>query len=483
MMTRDEGEEEEPSEDHTEDHSSEASTRSRSRHGAERGFRPSPTSDHSYEGHLKQTAMTLDVSCQAFCAWTIPPDVLSYIGQGIHWPLFTDLSAALDKDPAPPWLTYTGMPIEHKLSDGPPSVPTSRGQEAAAHDPARPDRPLDAEELPAGLPVFTAPRPAAVPALLQPERLVDVTVLLYAFEYAPEQVRIRVAIPISAEHFGALVQTDRCDSARQRFPSMTPVRPQPAIEYATYLVAPDWSTDIYVLFDLTRINGTMHSAYVASALDRESILVIAELDRSAQVAVYGPDSLGPLRPGEIVQLQLGDCLTFAPTDHDWFVVATLGDMLQGHEGWRDLAEPPVAPGRWLHILTDAEPCRFLLHDARRLQLREDIAATIGTALASLTVCPAVPRISDHLDRGVLARTVAVATNVLDRRGPYPDPRVPYLLDMRPICCGLTWGLAHHGRLWLQPIIGRCDSFWPGQLSYPIDRGPGFSHRRRTLLCH
>ena len=160
----------------------------------------------------------------------------------------------------PPWLTYTGMPIEHKLSDGPPSVPTSRGQEAAAHDPARPDRPLDAEELPAGLPVFTAPRPAAVPALLQPERLVDVTVLLYAFEYAPEQVRIRVAIPISAEHFGALVQTDRCDSARQRFPSMTPVRPQPAIEYATYLVAPDWSTDIYVLFDLTRINGTMHSA-------------------------------------------------------------------------------------------------------------------------------------------------------------------------------------------------------------------------------
>ena len=153
------------------------------------------------------------------------------------------------------------------------------------------------------------------------------------------------------------------EGARQRFPSITPVRPQPSTEHATYLVTPAWSTDIYVLLDLTRINGTMYSAYVAPALARESILVIAELDRSAQVAVYGPDSLGPLRPGEVVQLQLGDCLTFAPTDHDWFVVATLGDMLQGHEGWRDLAALPVAPGCWLHILTDAEPCRFLLHDA------------------------------------------------------------------------------------------------------------------------
>ena len=137
--------------------------------------------------------MTLDVSCQAFCAWTIPPDVLSYIGQGIHWPLFTDLSVALDKDPAPPWLTYTGMPIEHKLSDGPPSAQASRAREAFADDQARPARPLDAEELTDGLPVFTVPRPEAAPALLQPERLVDVTVLLYAFEYAPEQGRIRVA--------------------------------------------------------------------------------------------------------------------------------------------------------------------------------------------------------------------------------------------------------------------------------------------------
>ena len=36
-------------------------------------------------------------------------------------------------------------------------------------------------------------------------------------------------------------------------------------------------------------------AYVAPVLDRESILVIAELDRAAQVAVCGPDSPGPLR--------------------------------------------------------------------------------------------------------------------------------------------------------------------------------------------
>ena len=87
-----------------------------------------------------------------------------------------------------------------------------------------------------------------------------------------------------------------------------------------------------------------------------------------------------------------------------------------------------------------------------MQLRQDVAAFVGAELAWLTLCPAIPRVFDHLDQGIMARAVIVAANVLDRSGPQRDPRVPYLLDMRPICCGMTWGLARHGRLWIHPIV-------------------------------
>ena len=73
---------------------------------------------------------------------------------------------------------------------------------------------------------------------------------------------------------------------------------------------------------------------------------------------------------------------------------------------------------------------------------------------------------DHLDQGVLAHAVFVATE-LDRRHPETERRVPYMLDMRPLCCGLTWGLAEDGRMWMQPVVDRCDAFSP----------PGY----RTLL--
>ena len=93
-----------------------------------------------------------------------------------------------------------------------------------------------------------------------------------------------------------------------------------------------------------------------------------------------------------------------------------------------------------------------------MQLRQDVAAFVGAELAWLTLCPAIPRVFDHLDQGIMARAVIVAANVLDRSGPQRDPRVPYLLHMRPICCGMTWGLARHGRLWIHPHCDRCDAF-------------------------
>ena len=155
----------------------------------------------------------------------------------------------------------------------------------------------------------------------------------------------------------------------------TPVHPQPVAAYAAIIVTPPWNTSVYVLFDLTHISGTMFSAYVASAqsaLDRESILVIAELDREGAASVYVHEHPGPLRPRELVQLQRGYCITIAHAGHEWFAVASIDDMLQSHLGWDEAAPLPCVPGQWIHVLTDTEPGRFPLHPGRRPYVRQDV---------------------------------------------------------------------------------------------------------------
>ena len=101
-------------------------------------------------------------------------------------------------------------------------------------------------------------------------------------------------------------------------------------------------------------------AYVAPVLDRESILVIAELDRAAQVAVCGPDSPGPLRRHCTAPNRR---LPYISTGGPWLVCGR--EPLRhapGPQGGDEQASPPIAPGRWLHVLTDAEPGRFLLQE-------------------------------------------------------------------------------------------------------------------------
>ena len=68
------------------------------------------------------------------------------------------------------------------------------------------------------------------------------------FEYAPEVVTVHLQIPAEVDQALEAVQAARTALARRRFPSITPVYPQPYLECALAIVTQDWCQDVYVCF-------------------------------------------------------------------------------------------------------------------------------------------------------------------------------------------------------------------------------------------
>ena len=237
-----------------------------------------------------------------------------------------------------------------------------------------------------------------------------------------------------------------------------------------FLATPAWTREVYVLYDLTRLNGTIFSAHISPAVDRASILSVADVDSHLDVQVFVHDLPRPLQQNEIVQVSTGYCISIVPRQHPPFAVASLADMLLSSAGWNAQIVLPLAPDRWLHVLTDTEPCRFRLDSTRRMHLRNDLADMLAYEVEDLTVQPAQPRILDHLDYGVRAQSVVVATQLLAREAEASETRTIFLLDMRPITAGLAWGVANHGRVRADLLVARFDSHCPAGYRSQITGG-------------
>ena len=437
---------------------SETSTRSRSRNRDGAPSAPSPSPDPSYEADTQHCQHHIWQLPKFFAAWEIPSVVLGTVSCGIQWPLFEDLSGLIEASECAS-ISYTGSLLEAKvprITQG--TSPVLSEEEAQVRTPA-----LDPAEWRLGMnglepPELRARRPHHGFVVPAHQPIIQANFLLFAFEYAPEIIAVQLTAPSTVHGALAAVQAGRREQDRRRFPIITPVTPQPYLEFALAVATQAWCQDVYVCFDLGRLNGTIFSAHTPAVVDYASLLAIADLPPNIGVEIYVHLQPQALRPGDIVQLRTGYCITVVPLQQPIFVVTTLSDMLQSAQGWSQQVHMPAAGGRWIHILTDTEPCRFRLNPERRLALRQDIADMIAADAQRLTVRPTVQRISDHFDTGVLAHSVVVATEVLERTS--REARTIYVLDLRPISCGLTWGLAEGGLVRAQPIADRCDSFSP-----------------------
>eukprot|EP00439_Symbiodinium_sp_Y106_P021308 s2333_g2.t1 len=463
---------EEESEEEEEDPTSNASTRSRSLRRGMSPTKPEPSSDHSYEPGPSHDNLRKQHDTAFFHAWSIPDVVSDTLCDGQPWALFEDLPNLVSTAQACKGLSYVGCMIDHRVPDVGPGPNTHLGGHG------RDGRGWQELGLPpedGGLqgtdpPEFQIPRPQAGQGQLQPVTDTAATFLIYAFEYAPEVLRVRLQFPAGIEHVTHVLQQAREELAARRQPCLVPVHPQPAADYGIFLATPAWTRDVYVLYDLTRLNGTIFSAHISPAVDRASILSVADVDSHLDVQVFVHDLPRPLQQHEVVRVSTGYCISIVPRQHPPFAVASLADMLLSSAGWNAQIVLPLAPDRWLHVLTDTEPCRFRLDPARRLYLRNDLADMLAYEVEDLTVQPAQPRILDHLDYGVRAHSVVVATQLLARRAEASEIRTIFLLDMRPITAGLAWGVANHGRVRAESLVARFDSQCPAGYRSQITGG-------------
>ena len=503
-------EEEDPTEDH-----SQSSTRSRSRSGpGGRGAKVSPSSDRSYHGsfahgghgfsvhmggplpavrgsvvtypgHLVPASpgegrygmdsedllgVSRPLTCRNSCPapWPAPVDLRTAVLWG-HTPLVTvepepvgfilrDFSpVSIVSGPAVEAARFG--PVAHRL----PDLPSPYNEIDTLTDgvPGLPNFRLPSERLPPQhhIPRFEQPAPETLPE--PPDAPFRAVATIFVLEYTPEVVATELFPGISVPDALASFQAARSPDRQRLFDRLLPVRPQPVLHHATLLAFADWHGGIMVLFDCLRYNGTMYAALVAQSMERRSLLSIAGIRPGQAVEVYVPDYPHALQETDIVEMQAGYAIHFVARDSDHFVVTSFRDMLSSSAGWAAQVDPPVLLSKWLYLMGDDEPSFFLVRPDRRLTFRDDIAACLQYDVALLQLFPTVPRVLDFCDYGAWAQHVLIATQF-----PLSDPVTGtrfgvYLLDLRPLHAGLTWGFARGFTVKAQTLVDRFTRLCPG----------------------
>ncbi|CAE7664952.1 unnamed protein product [Symbiodinium sp. CCMP2592] len=156
---------------------------------------------------------------------------------------------------------------------------------------------------------------------------------------------------------------------------------------------------------------------------------------------YAPETVHERQHAE---LHAGDCISLVLVTAAPFVVSSLTDRLQDPSGWRQDPALPVRRGRWLHLLTAEGDSRIPFDPARRRFIREDIARHLELETQFFRLQVARPPLPDSYAYGMLMHNVIIV-DTLEAEAGNPRP-VLYILDLRPLTCGLTWRRAERGLL-------------------------------------
>ncbi|CAE7732831.1 unnamed protein product [Symbiodinium sp. CCMP2592] len=307
--------------------------------------------------------------------------------------------------------------------------------------------------------VFTRVRPAGnaiagVDPALMPARFLLFAPRVLARTYVDMEVGISAQAALSS------IQAQRSQRVRALFPEVTFAHPQPVDAFALCIALPSWTQDKYVVLDCSRMNGAIFCGLCAPVTTRASLLAIARLPRHANVEVYVHDRVTPLGEQDAIGIDTGFCVSFVPLGHLVFTVTRIQDMLQDPLSWNREAPLPGLDGRWFLLLTDDEPTQFLRAPWNTGSQRADIAQVLGYDPARLVIQPTRPNLLNHFDFGIWGSAVFITTQSAQPS----QESVLYVLDMRPILCGLTWDVAKHGRVAVDPILQRFRPICPDGFS-------------------
>ncbi|CAE7207675.1 unnamed protein product, partial [Symbiodinium sp. KB8] len=298
----------------------------------------------------------------------------------------------------------------------------------------------------------------------------NVVAVIYVPDTSPEMVAVTLQLPCGVDQAVAQVVQARLQHASCGFTVVTPVSPQPCLEFLVMVASPSWLVDRpMVLIDCLRVNRTLFAKVLFPSATRETLLLAAGFRHDSLAAVFVHGLIQPLQPGQRIQLYTGMVVSLAPPGCGAPATSDLATRLQSHEGWDEdafLPGPEYAPGMHYWILTDGLPTLFTVGAWRRQHAREDLARQLEARESFLVVRPTRPVVHDAFFNGFLTSGVWVATESLSRV-PYPparkrEERVILVMDCRPILLGFRWLLLDSAIVPVSVVTGPFQELCPAE---------------------
>ena len=287
------------------------------------------------------------------------------------------------------------------------------------------------------------------------------TFLLLAPSYATELIELRFESGCRVEVVLRRLAAARSPNARDRFPRLIEVRPQPRVGLALVLALPPWPVDGAVVAVDCRV-GTecIFAVQLPRLADRDGILRAVGFQPEDDIDIFPRDVPGALERGFTVSLAHGDMLTLLPRLDVPPVTQSILRILADASRWQQEAFVPgdFSNSGWIvaHATDYTGPPEFRHHfvSERGHLLRQDLAELLGVQWNHLVLRPAVPNVSDHMHLGTVSRGVLAAICTTDGTH-YRAPRHPIcFLDARPILLSFSCCWAPQSELNPGPLIQR-----------------------------
>ena len=324
-----------------------------------------------------------------------------------------------------------------------------------------------------------------------------VPVFVYIPDFVPEHHTVALSLPCSVSQLVSSVKRVRRTAGNLWFPNLSPVLPQPSLQYAAFVAVPKWPTEqALVLMDCSRVTGVTFAVAVSQSLNRESLLHAAGLHRRQDIAVYVHGLANPIAQAQLVTLVNGMMVTFVPGFEGAPIGHELATMLLQDITWdSDVEVPEISTTAlsYFWVLTDAWAVLFEIAPDIRAEFRAELVEQLHVRDEVLTIQAAAPPITDLCIRGHAIVDVVVATEQLSRI-PYPPARIPehrhiLIVDGRRVLRPFLWMFVEGDTVPVNQIHEHYDAHCPpgytvrvlgvesflreGSLVYPFEHGQLF----------
>ncbi|OLQ05525.1 hypothetical protein AK812_SmicGene11286 [Symbiodinium microadriaticum] len=236
-----------------------------------------------------------------------------------------------------------------------------------------------------------------------------VTVLVLKPLYQPEVITVVVQFPTSVDDFNEIVQGGRLRKNQLAFPHLKDVQPQPSVQTPVLIAMPRWyGLSMLVCFDTSRIDNRIFTVEVPDRVDRQQLLMYADLPPNADVRIFVGRDEQPLAENARIQVYPAITITFWPTEGPPPDRQSAAVLFQQGRTWGDVSEFEI-------LAPDARYCLILRYGFRLFwadrsapwTYRRNLAESVGVNVGDLSLFPAQPRVDDASIDGLPCNTVLI----------------------------------------------------------------------------